>query len=162
MRDFARVAQGGQKSRRKLRPDRALLGSFGQVPSVRARILKVCPPSRSWYAPAAAIACVLLGAVGVSRAHKLSAGRAVIAAIAGFVAQAIVRRLSLELWKNGDASHALKRLCQAGVFCMSLHGAHNVPYGKSKLNSQRIFCLSWNGSCVRSPVCVQSVEFVEG
>ena len=43
-----------------------------------------------WYAPVAAIACVWLGALGLSRAHKISAGRASLAAIAGFLAQAIV------------------------------------------------------------------------
>ncbi len=43
-----------------------------------------------WYAPVAAISCVWLGAVGFSRAHEISAGRASLAAIAGFFAQAIV------------------------------------------------------------------------
>jgi Yip1 domain len=43
-----------------------------------------------WYAPVAGISCVWLGVVGLSRAHKLSVGRASLAAIAGFLAQAIV------------------------------------------------------------------------
>lgn len=43
-----------------------------------------------WYAPLAVIACVWLGTLGLSRAHHLRAGRAGLAAIAGFVAQALV------------------------------------------------------------------------
>ena len=43
-----------------------------------------------WYAPVAAIACVSLGAVGLSRLHGIKTGRAAAAAFAGFVAQALV------------------------------------------------------------------------
>lgn len=43
-----------------------------------------------WYAPIAALACVWLAAMGLSRLHGIGAGRATIAALAGFVAQALV------------------------------------------------------------------------
>jgi len=43
-----------------------------------------------FYAPLAAIACVWLGALGLSRAHQIGAGRAGIAAFVGFVAQALI------------------------------------------------------------------------
>ncbi len=43
-----------------------------------------------WYAPVAALACLWLGAVGLSRAHRIGTGRAAIAVFAGFVAQALV------------------------------------------------------------------------
>lgn len=43
-----------------------------------------------WYAPLAALACVWLGALGLSRAHSIGVGKAGIAALLGFVAQAVV------------------------------------------------------------------------
>jgi Yip1 domain len=43
-----------------------------------------------WYAPLAASTCVWLGALGLSRAHNIGKGRAAIAALTGFVIQAIV------------------------------------------------------------------------
>jgi hypothetical protein len=43
-----------------------------------------------WYAPVAALACVWLGAVGLSRAHNIGTGRAALASLAGFVVQALV------------------------------------------------------------------------
>ncbi len=43
-----------------------------------------------FYAPIAAITCVWLGAVGLSRVHSIGTGRATVAALAGFFAQALV------------------------------------------------------------------------
>lgn len=43
-----------------------------------------------WYAPIAAITCVWLGAVGFSRAHNLTMGRAALAVFIGFVAQVML------------------------------------------------------------------------
>jgi hypothetical protein len=43
-----------------------------------------------WYAPVAALACVWLGAAGLSRLHHIGMGRAALAAFAGFLTQAVV------------------------------------------------------------------------
>lgn len=43
-----------------------------------------------WYAPVAAIACIWLGALGLSRAHGMGSGRATLAIFAGFLSQALV------------------------------------------------------------------------
>lgn len=43
-----------------------------------------------WYAPVAAIACMWLGAVGLSRVHGIKTRYATVAVFTGFVAQALV------------------------------------------------------------------------
>ncbi len=87
---------GGQGSRR------ASLAVFGVAYAVPMTLLFIVPDvivflafgfgaigkAMRYYVPLAAVACVALGAMGLSRVHNLRTRTAVLAAFAGFLAQA--------------------------------------------------------------------------